>query len=58
MTSLLAVTLGHSSGVAVGRLESGGLGVALPCTSAKRSLFLKYLTTASSPPVRGPSCEK
>ena len=26
----VAATLGHSSGVAVGRMESGGLGVALP----------------------------
>ena len=37
MTSLLPATLGHSGGVAAGRMESGGLGVALPCASAKRS---------------------
>ena len=35
MTSLLAATLGHSGGV--GRMESGGLGVALRCVSAKTS---------------------
>ena len=42
MTSLLAATLGDSDGVAAGRMESEGLGVALPCASAKRSrLFLE-----------------
>ena len=34
---LLAATLGPSDGVAAGLVESGGLGVALPCVSAKRS---------------------
>ena len=36
-TSLLATTLGPSGGVAAGLSVSGGLGVALPCASAKRS---------------------
>ena len=40
MTFLLAATLGHSGGVAAGRLESGGLGVALPYASANRSRLL------------------
>ena len=40
MTSLLAATLGSSSGVAAGLTVSGGLGVALPCASAKRSQLL------------------
>ena len=39
MTSLLA-TLGHSGVVAAGLVGSGGLGVALPCASAKRSRLL------------------
>ena len=37
MTSLLAATRGPSGGVAAGLMYSGGLGVALPCASAKRS---------------------
>ena len=37
MTSLLATTLDSSSGVAAGLMDSGGLGVALPCASPKRS---------------------
>ena len=37
MTSLVAAALGTSSDVAAGLLNSGGLGVALPCVSAKRS---------------------
>ena len=37
MTSLLAATLGPSSGVAAGLVGSGGLGVAVPCAPAKRS---------------------
>ena len=40
MTSLLAATLGPSGGVAAGLVVSGGLGVALPCASAKRSSLL------------------
>ena len=40
MTSLLAATLGPSGGVAAGLVGSGGLGVALPCASAKRSRLL------------------
>ena len=40
MTSLLASTLGSSGGVAAGLMDSGGLGVALPCASAKRSRCL------------------
>ena len=41
MTSLLPATLGHSrGGVAAGRMESRGLGVALPCASATRSRLL------------------
>ena len=43
MTSLLAATLCPSDGVAAGRLESGGHGVALPCASAKRSRLLPEL---------------
>ena len=39
MMSLLAATLGPS-GVAAGRMNSGGLSVALPCASAKRSRLL------------------
>ena len=35
--SLLTATLGPPGGVAAGRIDSGGLGVALPCASAKRS---------------------
>ena len=46
MTSLLAATLGPSDHVAAGRLESGCLGVALPCVSANvLGSFLKCLTT-------------
>ena len=37
MTSLLAATLGLSGGFAAGFEDSGGLCVALPCASAKRS---------------------
>ena len=37
MTFRQAATLGHSCGVAVGRMDSGGLGVALSCASAKHS---------------------
>ena len=37
---LLAATLGPSGGVAAGRMDLGGLGVALPCASAKRSRIL------------------
>ena len=40
MTSLLAATLGPSSGVAAGLMDSGGLSVALPCASAKRYRLL------------------
>ena len=40
MTSLLTATLGSSGGVAAGLMDSGGLGVALPCASAKRFLLL------------------
>ena len=36
MTTFLAATLGPSGGVATGLVVSGGLGVALPCLSAKR----------------------
>ena len=40
MTSLLAATPGPSGGVAAGRMDSGGLGVALPSASAGRSRLL------------------
>ena len=40
MTSLLAATLGRSGGVVAGLVDSGGLGVALPCACAKRSRLL------------------
>ena len=40
MTSLVAATLGPSGGVAAGRMISEGLGLALPCPSAKRSRLL------------------
>ena len=47
MTCLFAATLGHSGGVAAGRV-SGGLGVALPCASAKCSgLFSKVFGDCS-----------
>ena len=35
MLSLLAATLGPTGGVATGHMDSGGLGVALPCASAR-----------------------
>ena len=38
--SLQAATLGPSGGVVAGLSFSGGLGVALPCASAKRSRLL------------------
>ena len=37
---MLAATMGPSSGVVAGLADSGGLGVALPCASAKHSLVL------------------
>ena len=40
LTSLLAATLGPSGGVAACLMESGGLGVALPCASTRRSRIL------------------
>ena len=40
MTSLQAATSGPSGGVVVGLMESGCLGVALPCASAKSSRLL------------------
>ena len=40
MTSPVAATLGLSGGVGTGLLVSGGLGVALPCASAKHSRAL------------------
>ena len=40
MMSLLAATLGPISGAATGLVDSGGLGVALPCASVKRSRLL------------------
>ena len=40
MTSLQAATLAPSGGVVAGCCVSGGLGVALPCASAKRSRLL------------------
>ena len=40
MTSLLAATPAPSGGVAAGRMDSGGLGVALPRASAGRSRLL------------------
>ena len=40
MTSLQAATLGPSGGVVAGLFVSGGLGVTLPCASAKRSRLL------------------
>ena len=40
MTSLVAATLGTTRDVAAGLLHSGGLGVGLPCASAKRSRLL------------------
>ena len=38
--SVMAATLSSSEGVAVGRVGSGGIGVALPCASDKRSRVL------------------
>ena len=41
--------LGSCSGVVPGSMESGGLGVALPCACAKRSrLFLEVFDDCSS----------
>ena len=40
MMCLVAATLGPSGGVAVGRIHSGGFGVALPGASAKRLRLL------------------
>ena len=40
MTSLVAAALGRSGGFLVGFVGSGGLGVALPSASAKRSQVL------------------
>ena len=40
MTSSQAATLGYFGGIAAGLMVSGGLGVALPSASAKRSRFL------------------
>ena len=40
MTSLQAATLGASDRVAASLMESGGAGVALPCTFARRSRLL------------------
>ena len=40
LMSFLAAALGPFGGVAAGPMESGGLGVALPCASAKRSRLL------------------
>ena len=40
MTSLMAATPGPSGGVAAGRMDSGGLGVALPRASAERFRLL------------------
>ena len=40
MTSLVAAALGTSGHLTAGLLHSGGLGVALPCASAKRSRLL------------------
>ena len=40
MTSLVAAPLGTSGDVVAGLLQSGTLGVSLPCVSAKRSRLL------------------
>ena len=49
MTSPLASTLGPSGGVAEGLVHSGGLGVTLPCASAKHSrLFPEVSDDCSS----------
>ena len=48
MTSLVAAPLGPSSGVAVGRIHSGDMGVALPCASATRSRLLPEVFDDSS----------
>ena len=53
MTSLLAATLGASSGVAAGLMDFGGLGVALPCASAKRSRLLPEVFDDCSSASRG-----
>ena len=55
MTSLLAATLDHSGGVAAGHMNSGGLGVALPCASAKRSRLLPGVSEDRSYVGRKPS---
>ena len=44
----LGVTVGLSRGVAAGRMDSGGLGVVLPCASAKRSQLLPEVFDACS----------
>ena len=41
MTSQVAATLGPSGSVVAGLVDSGGLGVALPCASAKRSRLFR-----------------
>ena len=48
MSSLLASTLGSSGGVVAGLMDSGGLGVALPCASTKCfRLFLEVFDDCS-----------
>ena len=53
MTSLFAATLGPSSNFAAYLSVSGGLGVALPCKSAKRSRFLPEVFDGCSSVSRG-----
>ena len=43
LTFLLAATLGYFGGVAACLIDSGGLGVALPCASTRRSRILANL---------------
>ena len=50
MTSLVAAALGASGDFAAGLLHSRGLGVALPCASAKRSRLLHPLISDFRPP--------
>ena len=64
-TSPLPAMLGASEGVAAGRMNSGGLGVALLCASAKRFRLLpelcddcSYVGRRLSLLVKGPSSGK